>query len=113
MNAGQKKKLRQVVQRADRLRGERANLANDLREVYAEAREAGLDVRTIKQMVKERAMDQGVLEERREIADEYRAALANTPLEQAIRQSKDTADNVTPLNGRKRTDDPPEDRPSA
>ena len=49
--------LRSIVERIERLEEEKAVLAVDIREVYAEAKGNGFDAKTIRQVVKLRKME--------------------------------------------------------
>lgn len=51
--------LRQMIERVERLTEEKAALQADIREVYAEAKGHGFNVKVMKQVVRERAMDDG------------------------------------------------------
>jgi len=68
-------KLRSFVERIERLEEEKAALAADIREVYSEAKSSGFDVKCVRQMVKERKMDQSERQEQLELFDVYRRAL--------------------------------------
>ena len=69
------KRLKSFIDRIERLEEEKAALADDIKDVYAEAKGTGFEPKTIRQIVKLRKMD---LEKRRE-ADEllelYKAAI--------------------------------------
>lgn len=67
--------LRAIVERVERLHEERSTIADDIKEVYAEAKGNGFDVPTIKKIVKLRRMDQAQREEQESILDLYKAAL--------------------------------------
>lgn len=68
-------RLRSFVERIERLEEEKANLAADIREVYAEAKGVGFDVKSLRQIVKLRKMDESDRKEQEEILDLYRRAL--------------------------------------
>lgn len=69
------KRLKSFIERIERLEEEKAALADDIKDVYAEAKGTGFDAKTMRQIVKLRKID---LEKRRE-ADEllelYKTAL--------------------------------------
>ncbi len=67
--------LRAIVERVERLHEERSTIADDIKEVYGEAKGNGFDVPTIKTIVKLRSMDQAEREEAESILDLYKAAL--------------------------------------
>jgi len=67
--------LRSLVERIERLEDERTALGADIREVYAEAKGHGYDVRTLRQVVRLRRMDQADRQERDAILQTYLSAL--------------------------------------
>ena len=76
-------RLRSLIERIERLTDEKKALAADIAEVFAEAKSAGFNVKIMREIIKERAMDAADLREREELRDLYRAALgvlADTPL---------------------------------
>ena len=78
--------LRGFVQRIERLAEEKAALATDIKEVYAEAKAHGFDTPTIREIVKLRKLDQNERDAREALLDIYKAALgmlADTPLGEA------------------------------
>jgi uncharacterized protein (UPF0335 family) len=79
-------RLRAFVQRIERLEEEKAALAADVREIYAELKGDGFDPKAIRQIVRERKQDKAALEEQQAIVELYRDALgdmASSPLGQA------------------------------
>lgn len=78
--------LRSIVERVERLEEGQAGLAEDKREVYAEAKANGFDTKTIRAVVKLRKMDAAVRAEQEALLDLYLHALgmlADLPLGQA------------------------------
>jgi uncharacterized protein (UPF0335 family) len=71
-------KLRSYIERIERLEEEKAALANDIREVYAEAKGNGFDVKIMRQVVRLRKMDEADRSEQEELLDVYKAALGMT-----------------------------------
>ena len=67
--------LRAPIERIERLEEEKATIADDIKEVYAEAKGTGFSVPTIRQLVKLRKMDQAERQEAEAILDLYKAAL--------------------------------------
>ena len=68
-------RLRSVVERIERLEEEKAALAADIREVYAEAKGAGFDTSVLRQVVRLRKMDNAERRQREEILDLYKRVL--------------------------------------
>jgi uncharacterized protein (UPF0335 family) len=67
--------LRQFVERVERLIEERKGISDDIRDVKAEAKATGFDVRTINEVVKLRALERHTREEREALLETYKAAL--------------------------------------
>ena len=70
-----KEQLQSVVERIERLEEEKANIAADIREVYAEAKANGFDAKTLRQVVRLRKMDSDDRQEQEYMLDLYLAAL--------------------------------------
>lgn len=78
--------LRLLIERIERLEEEKKGLADDIKDVYLEAKSRGFDAKAMRVIVRERGMEKTVREEREAILDVYRSALgllADTPLGQA------------------------------
>ncbi len=68
-------RLRSFIERIERLEEEKAALAADIREVYAEAKGDGFDVKTMRQIVRLRKLDSSDRAEQQALLDLYKAAL--------------------------------------
>ncbi len=68
-------RLRSFIERIERLEEEKAALAGDIREVYAEAKATGFDVRTIRQVVRLRKLDRDARHEQDHLLDLYKQAV--------------------------------------
>lgn len=75
--------LRAFIERIERLEDEKATLAGDIREVFAEAKAGGFDTKVMRQIVKLRKMDPDDREEQEEILKLYKAALGMNSGEEA------------------------------
>lgn len=78
--------LRSLVDRIEKLEDERAILAVDIREVYAEAKSNGFNVKVLKRVVAMRKQDQDKREEELGLLDVYMhtlGMLVDTPLGEA------------------------------
>jgi uncharacterized protein (UPF0335 family) len=78
-----KDQLRSIIERIERLEEEKASLANDIKEVYAEAKGNGFDTKAMRKAVRIRKMDAHEREEQDAILELYLSALgmlADTPL---------------------------------
>lgn len=68
-------RLRSFIERVERLEEDKAAVANDIKEVYAEAKGDGYDVKTLRQVVKIRKMDRADRQEQEALLDLYLAAI--------------------------------------
>ena len=73
--------LRSIVERIERLEEEKKEIADDIRDVYAEAKGNGFDVKALRQIVRLRKQDENERAEAESILDAYRAALGMLPAE--------------------------------
>lgn len=64
-------RLKSLVQRIEKLEEEKAGLANDIREVFSEAKGAGYDAKIIRQVIRERRKDKASRDEQLELFDLY------------------------------------------
>lgn len=67
--------LRHLIERIERLEEEKAALSADIREVYAEAKGHGFDTKTMRQVIKVRAMEPSDRQEQLAVARLYLDAL--------------------------------------
>lgn len=67
--------LKAYVERVERLEEEKAAIAADVREVYAEAKANGFDVKIMRQVVRLRKMDSDDRSEQEALLDLYKRAL--------------------------------------
>ena len=67
--------LRSFITRIERLEEDKSALAADIREVYAEAKGAGFDAGTLRQVVRMRKMDPSDRRRNEELLDLYKRAL--------------------------------------
>jgi uncharacterized protein (UPF0335 family) len=74
--------LRSFIERIERLEEEKATLAADIREVYAEAKGTGFDPKIMRQVVRLRKMEPADRQEQEHVLDTYLAALGmlDTPV---------------------------------
>lgn len=68
-------RLRSLVERIERLEEERKALAGDIKDIFAEAKSAGFDVKVIRQIIRIRAQEPAEVEEQETLLDVYRRAL--------------------------------------
>lgn len=68
-------RLRSLVERIERLAEERKALGSDIKDIFAEAKSAGFDVKALRQIIRMRTWEPGRLEEHEALIDVYRRAL--------------------------------------
>lgn len=68
-------RLRLFIERIERLEDEKKGVADDIRDVYAEARSQGYDAKTMRQIVRLRRLEKHVREEADALLETYRQAL--------------------------------------
>jgi uncharacterized protein (UPF0335 family) len=74
-----KDQLRTVVARIERLEEEKAALAADIREVYAEAKGNGFDVKALRAVIRMRKQDENKRREEEAVLVTYLHALGMAP----------------------------------
>lgn len=72
-----KDQLRSVVERVERLEEEKAALAADIKEVYAEAKGNGFDVKILRKVIRIRKQDAAKRAEEEEMTDLYLSAVGS------------------------------------
>ncbi|HAH10999.1 MAG TPA: DUF2312 domain-containing protein [Alphaproteobacteria bacterium] len=70
-----KDQLKSIIERIERLEEEKAALANDIKEVYAEAKGTGFDTKAIRKIIRIRKQDSAEREEEDAILELYMSAL--------------------------------------
>ncbi len=71
--------LKSIIGRVEKLEEEKTSISADIRDVFAEAKGSGFDVKAIRQIIKIRKLDAQELEEQETIFDTYRRALGMLP----------------------------------
>lgn len=71
--------LRSIIQRVEKLEEEKSAIAADVRDVFAEAKGNGFDVKAIRTIIRLRKLDAQEREEQETILDTYRRALGMIP----------------------------------
>lgn len=67
--------LRLFIERIERLEEEKRGIADDIKDVYSEAKSTGYDVKTMRQIVRLRRLEKHVREEADALLETYKAAL--------------------------------------
>ena len=70
-----KEHLRSFIERIERLEEEKKALADDIREVYSEAKGTGFDTKVMRQVVRLRKMESADRQEQEAMLDLYLSAL--------------------------------------
>lgn len=73
------KQLKAFVERVERLEEEKAALASDIREVFAEAKSVGFDTKAMRQIIRIRKQDENERQEQEAVLDVYMRALGMAP----------------------------------
>ncbi|APT56793.1 DUF2312 domain-containing protein [Roseomonas gilardii subsp. gilardii] len=68
-------RLRSIIERVERLEEERKALADDIKDIFGEAKSAGFDVKVIRQIIRQRKQEPAEVEEQETLLDLYRRAL--------------------------------------
>ena len=68
-------RLRSLVERIERLEEERKALSSDIKDIYAEAKSAGFDVKVLRQLIRIRKQEPADVEEQETLLDLYKMAL--------------------------------------
>lgn len=78
--------IRSIVERVERLEEQKAEVASDIRDVYSEAKSAGLDVKALRAIVRLGKQDADKRREHEAVLETYKHALgmlSDLPLGQA------------------------------
>ena len=75
--------LKAFIERIERLEEEKAGIAGDIKEVYAEAKANGFDTKILRKVIAIRKKDRHEREEEEAMLDLYLNALGMLPTEQA------------------------------
>jgi len=70
-----KDQLKAFIERVERLEEEKKALSDDIRDVYAEAKGIGYDVKALRTIVRLRKMEESERKEQETILDTYKVAL--------------------------------------
>ena len=70
-----KEHLEQIINKLERLEGDKSAVTEDIKEVCLEAKSNGFDIMTIKKILKIRKMDKEKLQEQEELLELYMSAL--------------------------------------
>jgi uncharacterized protein (UPF0335 family) len=68
-------RLRSLIERIERLEEEKKAIASDIKDIFAEAKSAGFDVKIMKAVIKLRKMNAADRDEQEFLLDTYKKAL--------------------------------------
>ncbi|KXV34296.1 MULTISPECIES: DUF2312 domain-containing protein [Gluconobacter] len=68
-------RLRSIIERVERLEEERKALSGDIKDIFAEARSAGFDVKVIRMIIRLRKQEPAEVEAQETLLEIYRRAL--------------------------------------
>ena len=71
--------LKSFIERIERLEDEKRALSQDIKEVYAEAKNSGFEPKIMRQIIKIRRMDKEEHDEQETLLDLYKRALSMVP----------------------------------
>lgn len=84
--------LKTIIERVENLEQEKEGIAVDIREVFAEAKANGFDVKTLRQILKLRKKDQSEIDEEEHMLDLYKRVLGMLPeLDEQEDEAEDAA----------------------
>lgn len=69
------KRLKSFLDRIERLTEEKKGIADDIKDIYAESKSVGFDVKTMRKIIKLRAMSTDKRREEEELVELYKAAI--------------------------------------
>ena len=75
LNATAQGQLKSIIERIERLEVEKAEVSEQIKEVFAEAKGNGFDVKTLRKVVRIRKQDRAKRQEEEAILDLYLSAL--------------------------------------
>jgi uncharacterized protein (UPF0335 family) len=75
LNATAQGQLKSIIERVERLEVEKAEIMEQIKEVYAEAKGNGFDVKVLKKVVRLRKQDRAARQEEDAILDLYLSAI--------------------------------------
>lgn len=68
-------RLKAFIERIERLEEEKAALAEDVKDIYAESKAVGFDTKTIRKVIRLRKMDKEKRQEEEELLELYKSAI--------------------------------------
>ena len=75
LNATAQTRLKTIIERVERLEEEKAVIATDIKEVFAEAKGEGFDVKILRKVIRIRKQDKAKRQEEEALVDLYLSAI--------------------------------------
>ena len=75
LNATAQTRLKTIIERIERLEEDKAAVANDIKEVFAEAKGEGVDVKILRKVIRIRKQDKAKRQEEEALVDLYLSAI--------------------------------------
>jgi uncharacterized protein (UPF0335 family) len=75
LNSAAQTRLKTIIERVERLEEEKAGVATDIKEVFAEAKGEGFDVKILRQVIRIRKKDKAKRQEEEALLDLYLSAI--------------------------------------
>ena len=75
LNTAAQTRLKTIIERVERLEEDKAAVANDIKEVFAEAKGEGFDVKILRKVVRLRKQDKAKRQEEEALLDLYLSAI--------------------------------------
>ena len=75
LNQAAQTRLRTIIERIERLEVDKATVMNDIKEVFAEAKGEGFDVKVLKEILRLRKLDKDERDEQESLLDLYLRAM--------------------------------------
>jgi uncharacterized protein (UPF0335 family) len=75
LNTAAQTRLKTIIERIERLEEEKAVIANDIKEVFAEAKGEGFDTKILRKVVRIRKQDKAKRQEEEALLDLYLSAI--------------------------------------
>ena len=75
LNSTAQTRLKTIIERIERLEEEKAGIANDIKEVFAEAKGEGFDFKILRKVVRIRKQDKAKRQEEEALLDLYLSAI--------------------------------------
>jgi uncharacterized protein (UPF0335 family) len=75
LNSAAQSQLKSIIERIERLEEDKVAVSNDLKEVYAEAKGNGFDVKILRKVVRLRKQDKAKRQEEEALIDLYLSAI--------------------------------------